>query len=200
MSDGRELLASPYAVYGAVFGTPFPLIDDDESAFDPAWTLFGTNGTRNYTEAGVVVALDQTLSPWFSAGATRAINSFRTQEAGSVGFTLGDMSIDQFAYVLDNAAIATVSASSGVAGQKSISLDRGPNAFKYALLARGLSPETDIETPQFAQFQVVRAVQSANASLTYAKTPTELAVQFDILDGLSGGVSCEYIAGTAPAL
>lgn len=200
-TDGREVLAAPYAVYVAPFSTAFPAIDAAEADFDAAWVLLGTNGTKNYTDAGVVVALNETTTDFTGAGSTRPMNAWRTQEGGTVGFSLADLSTEQFAMIMDDAVVTTVAAGPGVAGEKSFSLDRGPQTYKYAVLCRGLSPESTLQDNMFAQLEIARAYQSASQQLTYTKgTPTELAVEFTILENLGGsGSSVEYRAGTTPA-
>lgn len=199
-TDGREVLAAPYAVYVAPFGTTFPAIDDAEEDFNVAWVLLGTNGTKNYTDAGVVISLNETTTDFTGAGSTRPLNAWRTAEGGTVGFSLADLSTDQLAMILDDATVTEITAAPGVAGEKSFSLDRGVQTFKYAVLARGLSPESTLADNMFAQLEIARAYQSANQALTYTKgTPTEIAVEFTILENLAGGSSCEYRAGTTPA-
>jgi hypothetical protein len=199
-TDGREVLAAPYAVYVAPAGTAFPAIDDAEADFDAAWVLLGTNGTKNYTEAGVVVNLNETTTDFTGAGSTRPLNAWRTAEGGTVGFSMADLSAEQIAMILDDAAVTTVAAGPGVAGEKSFSLDRGVQTYKYAVLTRGLSPESTLADNMFAQLEIPRAYQTANQQLTYTKgTPTEVPVEFTILENLAGGSSCEYRAGTTPA-
>lgn len=198
-TDGREVLADAYEVYVAPSGTTFPKIDDEFDTFNEAWKLLGTNGNLNYVDSGVVVTLNETVTDFTGAGGTRPINGWRTAEGGTVALTLADCSIEQFSYVLDMATITDVAASSTAAGEKSISLDRGIQTFKYAILVRGLSPETTPDAPMYAQFEIERAYQSTNQAPAYTKgTPAELAAEFTILQGLGGADSCRYRAGVAP--
>lgn len=199
-TDGREVLAAPYAVYIAPGGTAFPAVDDDESAFDAAWVLLGTNGTKNYVDSGVVLTLNETVTDFTGAGGTRPMNAWRTAEGGTVAFSLADMSTDMLAHILDEATVTTVAGAAGVPGSKSFSADRGVQTYKYAVLLRGLSPEGTVEDALNAQWQITRAYQSGNQALTYTKgTPTELPVEFTILEGLGGVSSCEYFAQTPAA-
>lgn len=199
-TDGREVLAAPYAVYVAPEGTTAPAVDALESAFDADWFLLGTNGTKNYVDSGVVLTLNETTTDFTGAGSTRPINAWRTAEGGTVGFSLADMSAAMVAKILDDVQLTTVAGAAGVPGSVSFSADRGVQTHKYAVLLRGLSPEGTVDDALNAQWYIPRAYQSGNPAMTYTKgTPTELPVEFTILEGLGGVASCEYFAQTPAA-
>jgi hypothetical protein len=200
MSDGREVYAGPADVYIAAAGTAFPTLDDAPADFDDAWQLLGANGNKNQDDSGVVLTLNETTNEFSGAGATRGLNAWRTAEGGTIALSLADMSIATFAAVMDMATVTTVAAGSGTVGKKSISLDRGIQTYKYALVLRLPSPEAEIADDLPAQFNVVRSYQSGNQAPAFSKSnPALLAVEFTILEGLSGGDSVAYEVATAPA-
>lgn len=196
-TDGREVLAAPYAVYIAPGGTAFPTVDvePDDASFD-AFTLLGVNGTKNYSDTGVVLTLTGTYGDFTGVGGTRPMNAWRTADSGTVALSIADMSTELLADILDRVTVTTTAGASGVPGTKSFSADRGVQTYKYAVLLRGLSPEGTPEDALNAQWQFTRCYQSGNPAMTYAKTPTELPVEFTILEGLGGASSCEYYTQT----
>lgn len=196
MSDGIEVLAGPTTIWLGTVGTPLPAIDTAEADFDVGWLLVGTNGAKNYDESGVVISINETTATWTGLGGTLPMNAWREQEAVTCGFSIADLSAAQFALVLDDAMVTTISAGTAHAGEDSFSLIRGQQTHKYALLARGLSPEHEAMS---AQYELARVFQSANQSPTSVKgAPGMLACEFTVLDDLVNGLPGTLRIGNAP--
>lgn len=178
MAAPEEVVASPLTLYLAVVGTAFPLIDDAEADFDPAWEKLGTEGSLNYEEGGVSVTQSETKTPWTPAGATMPRKYFRTAESLGLKVGLTDIGPDAYAKVMNDAEITTVVAAAGVAGEKSFGLFRGDQVNAFALLARGLSP---VDNTLNLQYEFDHAFVSVNGDVVFDKgKPAFLPVAIDI--------------------
>jgi hypothetical protein len=193
-----EIVCAPYTVYVAPIGSAMPAIDDDEAAIlaTPDWNLLGTSGAKNYTDAGVAVTHGQTVSDFTPAGSTTPRKVWRTGETLTVGLTLADVSPEQYALVINNAAISTVAAGVGTAGEKHFQLMRGVQVSTHAILVRGIS---SVDEALNAQYEIPCAYEAGNPAPTYSKAnPAELAVEWHTLE-LTPGVFGTLRVGTAPA-
>jgi hypothetical protein len=192
-----EVIGTPYSTWLAPVGTDAPAIDTDEADFDPAWVELGTNGIMNQGSDGVTVNLGRTTQDFTPAGGTLPVKSWTTDEKLTVAFSLVDVSVEQFAAVMDDAAVTTISAASGAAGQKRISLVRGIAVKYYALLVRGISPYDD-GTGLSAQYEFTRVYQSGSQAPKYLKgTPAELACEFTICGDINDNDPAQYAAEEA---
>lgn len=180
MPAPHQITAYPLTVYLAPTGTAFPEIDDAEGAFDAAWITLGTEGNLDYEADGVSVGTPQTVETFTGAGSTAPRKAFRTDEGLTLGFTLVDLSPDQFALVMDDATVTTTAAGAGQAGHKAFSLKRGLDVETFALLARGQSTVNNALNLQFAWPTVF---QSGEPAPQFQKgTPAGLAVEFTALE------------------
>lgn len=171
-----EILGAPFELWIAPTGTDFPDIDETP-AID--WKLVGTNGNRNLSNDGVKVTHKQTLVYARPDGMTGPAKAFRTEEDLMIEFTIWDLTLEQYKFVLNDATITTVPASSGIAGSKSIPLTRGAFVAQHALLLRGPSPYMDDGN---AQYEVPQAVHDGNPVPMFKKgTPAGLLFTFTAL-------------------
>lgn len=178
-----EIVCAPYTVYVAPVGTAFPAVDLATPA--TPWKLSGTSGSKNYTDAGVTVTHGQTISEFTPAGSTTPRKTWRTAETLLIAYTLADVSPDQYATVLNDAAVTTVAPATGTAGDKHFELMRGVQVNTHALLVRGIS---SVDDSLNAQYEVPCAYESGNPAPTYSKAnPAELAVEWHALE-LTPGV------------
>lgn len=179
MSAPFEIICNPLTVYLAPVGTAFPATNAAPSG---SWFKLGTSGNKNYDEKGVTVTHSQTVAKWTSAGSTGARKAYRTAEALTLDFELVDMTIEQYAEILNGAAVTT---QAGPPATKTINLQQGLAVTLYALLARGVSPISDTLP---AQYQVPIAYQAGNPAPVYSKgAPAGLAVTFDTLEDATLG-------------
>jgi hypothetical protein len=166
MSEPFHIIGSPLTLYVAEPGTAFPTLDDTPARFDPAWFLIGTDGAKDYDEAGVTVTHSDSLNYFRGAGSTGPRKAFRTEEDLTVGITLADLSPEQYAKQMNDAAVRTVAADVGRMGTREFQLLKGLKVVGYSLLARGISA-LDEELP--AQYEVPLAVQSGSPAPVYTK-------------------------------
>lgn len=192
-----EIVAAPYQMWVAPTGTTFPKVDDLESAFGVSWVLLGTSGDRSYTDTGVQLNRQETTQDFTPAGSTLPIKKWTTAEAVTVAVTLADLTVEQFALIIDDAAVTTVAAGVGVAGEKSFSLIHGVQKHEYALLVRGISPYGETFN---AQYEFPRVCQDGNQQPTYSKqNPAELLAQFTVMDTIDATDPALYRAQNAAA-
>ena len=189
------LVAYPLTIYLADVETAFPDIDEAENEFS-SWTKIGTAGPLDYGDGGTTVTHSQTIETFAGAGSTAPRKAFRTEEGLRLGFTLHDISPEQYAKILDDASITTVAAGAGTAGEKSFEVLRGLNVQQFALLARGQSP---VDNALNMQFEWPTVYQSGEVSHAYDKgTPVGAAVEYTALEVTPGEFGTVRI-GTAPA-
>jgi hypothetical protein len=155
MAAPFEVVAGPLTVFVAPVGTAFPLVN---AAPPGTWFKLGTNGPDNFEENGVMVTHNQTLNPWRSAASTVARKVFRSAEEFLLEFTLVDLTIEQYAKVMND---ATVSTTVGPPATKDINLMLGTAVTTFAMIARGVSPINDTLP---AQYQVPIVYQGARRS------------------------------------
>lgn len=179
MSAPYEVIVAPLTVWVAPVGTAFPVTNANPPG---TWFKLGTNGTKNYDEKGVTVTHHETVNTFTPAGSTAPRKAFRVSEALTIEFELVDLTIEQYAKVLND---ATVNVTVGPPATKDINLLQGLNVTTFALLARGNSPIND-SLP--SQYQVPVVFESAEPSVVYSKgAPAALDVQFTALEDLTLG-------------
>jgi hypothetical protein len=199
MAAPFEIIAAPLELYIAPTGTAFPAIDDDETTILAGdWALVGKSGSRNYSDDGVSVKHGQTIASFTPAGATVPRKFWRTAESLDISVTIMDLTVEAYASALNDAAITTVVASTGIAGEKSIELFQGDQVKTHALLARGLSPYLD---GMFAQYEVPIVVNNSDSTeIVFNKgVPAGITLAFSAASDDTGDFGV-YRAGTAVAL
>lgn len=169
-----EVIAAPYSVYWATLGPTWPAIDATPGA---GWTVFGTSGNLNITDAGVTVAQPQETSEWRALGDIGTRKVFRTSEGLMVRFILADLTLEQYRHAINSNALTTVAAGSGTAGYKKLGLSRGAFVSQVALLIRGVSPHM---ADGFSQYQIPVAFFTGSPEVTFANSgePAGLAFEF----------------------
>jgi hypothetical protein len=135
-STPYEVIAAPFTVWIGAVGVVFPAVDEAPDSED--WTKLGTSGPLNYDDqTGVVVEPSQTTVPWRALGDAGSRKIFRTEEDFKVRLKLVDCSLEHYRRAVNDNAITTVAAASGVPGTKKIGLSRGFDVATMALLVRG---------------------------------------------------------------
>jgi hypothetical protein len=173
MPAPHEIVAAPLTVYLAPVGTAFPAVEDDVSAFDPAWEKLGKEGDANYDEEGVVVSHDETTSDFTPAGRTMPSKRFRVGESFEITLNLVDLSPETYAKVMNDAEITTSGSS------KSFSLYRGDQVASFAVLARG--PST-VDNDLACQYVFSKAFVSVDGKATWTKgKPTMLPTKIQAI-------------------
>lgn len=196
MAAPYEIVGAPLTVYLAPTGTAFPAIDAAPLA---AWFKLGTSGNKNYSEDGVTVSHEQSINVFRGAGATGPRKAFRTEEDLIINFSLADVSPEQYAKVINDAAITNTAAGAGVAGNKRFNIWQGLTVKTFALLARGLSSVDDALN---AQYEVASCFQNGAPAPVYNKgEPALLECSFQALDASGDGTGFGVLRiGTAAAI
>lgn len=181
--DPREMIVGPLAIYLAA---AVEAMDPVNAAPTGNWKLFGSSGTENYAEAGIVITHSQTLRQTFAVGATGPLKVNRQQEQLTIGLTLMDLTVSEYTKVLNNTAKSTDT----TPAIDYIGLRRGPDVTVLSLTAWGqlLSPEGAYD----AGFYVPRCYQSADPAMTFSKdSEAALAVVFTALEYASAATDEE---------
>lgn len=179
MSAPYEVVVGPYTVYVAPVGTAFPATNAAPSG---SWIKLGTSGAKNYDDKGVTVQHNQTIQRWKPSGTTGNRKAWRSSEVFTVAFELVDLTLEQYAVILNN---ATVTVQTGPPATKTIQLQQGISVATFALLARGNSPYNDTLP---AQYQVPIAFQADNPSPVFSlNTPGGLACTWEALEDATNG-------------
>lgn len=179
MAAPFEIIVAPLTVWVAPVGTAFPLTN---AAPAGTWFKLGSSGTKSYDSKGVTVTHNETLGKFVPAGGTAARKAFRSEEQFLLEFELVDLSIAQYAKVLNN---ATVNTTVGPPATQDIDLLQGLTVATFALIARGVSPVADTLP---SQYQVPLCYEAASPSIVYSKSaPAALDVQFEALEDATLG-------------
>ena len=188
MSSPYEIIAGPADVYLAAVGSTFPVVNATPSS---PWVLLGTSGSKNYDESGVKLDQSQTMELVYSLGCTGPVKAFRTKEGLKFSLVLMDMTLEQYSKALNGVTVSEVSASSGVAGTKSIPLRRGSDVTEYTLLLKSaMSPEGDSLS---MQYRVKKVFVDGNVSPVFVKgKPIGLEFSFVALEDLTASPGEEF--------
>lgn len=142
MAQPYEYISGPFEIYLAATGTAFPATP--ETAIGGSWTLYGTAGSKNYSEDGIVFRNPQSIERHGAYGTTGPRKPFRTKEDCEIEVTLEDLTLEHYKYALNGGAVTDTAAQSAVAGHRSLPLLRGRSVTQYAMLIRaGESPYGD---------------------------------------------------------
>lgn len=177
MAAPMEVIAAPLTVYVGVLGLNEP---DVSAGPDASWTKLGTAGTKNYSDKGIVVTHDQTIVTWKPAGSTGPRKAWRTEEFVTIEGELVDLTIEQYAKLMNDATVTT----SGI--KKSMPLQQGATVTMFSLLAVGISP---VDATLKAQYWCPMVFQADNPAPSFAAAgvPAMLAFKFQALEDATNG-------------
>ncbi len=170
-----EIVVAPFAVYVGPYGEAFPAV---EVAPAGNWVLLGTNGTENMDESGLTVGHEQTIDLHHVYGVTPPVKATRSQSQIKITFTLLDLTLEEYARILDDQTVTTTGQGGGSAGFKDVNMGLGLSVSEKAYLVRGAgaSPEG---TTWNMQYQVPRAFVSGSPSVVFTKT-APAALEFEL--------------------
>lgn len=160
MPAPHEVVAAPLTVYLAPVGTAMPDVFEPLASFPVGWEMLGTEGDRNYTDAGVVVNHGEEVEDFTPAGSTMPTKRFRTGESLMISLELADISPEMYAMVMNDAVVTDAGAF------KHFDLFRGDQVNSFAVTARGMS---SVDNELNMQYEFSRAFVSVNGELTYNK-------------------------------
>ena len=172
-----EIIMSPYEVWLAPVGETFPLIDAVPAG---NWAKLGTNGMFNLSEDGITVTHEQTISKKRTLGSTGVTKVNRSEENLMIAMVLNDLSMEQYAKILNNVSVNDVAPGAATAGYREITMRQGRDVSTFALLCRGASPYGDSFN---MQYQVPIVYQSENPAPVFNKTDAAgLALLFGAIE------------------
>lgn len=197
-----EIIAAPFDVYRAVTGTAFPLVNATPAA---AWKLVGSNGSLNYDEAGITIDHGQDFQEFRALGDAGVRKMFRTAEKLSIKLKLFDITLEQYAAALNDNAVTTVAAASGVPGTKKLGLSRGFSVATMALMIRGNVTPYGGTSAWNMQYEIPIAAQVGSPTVIYNKSmPVGLELEWMVLVDPSAATADErfgrIVTQTATAL
>lgn len=170
MPAPHEVVAAPLTIYLAAIGSTFPNIDAAPAA---PWAVLGTEGDRNYSDAGVTVSHGETVADFTPAGSTMPSKRFRTAEDFLISLNLVDLGPDAYAKVMNDADITEGG------HDDSFSLYRGDQVNAFAVLAKGMST---VDNDLALQYEFSKAFVSVDGDVVWNKgTPAMLPVKIQAI-------------------
>ena len=187
MPEPFEIIAGPIQAYIAPLATAWPDLDEAPAA---DWILLGESGDDNITEDGLTIRHTRSFEMFNSLGSTLSRKTFGTGEGIEVEFNIADLRAEVYDKALGGPATAVGSvvdtpAGAGVAGEKSLILDRGTTVHTVALLCRcGMSPYGDFNS----QWQFPAVQQNSEPELVFTKgVPIALNFRYIVIQDPNGG-------------
>jgi hypothetical protein len=157
-----EMITTPGELWLAPVGESFPDVD---SAPSGNWAKLGQSGMYSLNEDGVTVTHEQTLNQFRSLGATGPLKVNRSEENLTIGGILEDLSLEEYAKVLNDVSVSSGTTGSG-ADQKEIPLRQGKSVAVFAALLRIPSAYGD---GWDGQYEIPRVYQSENPAPAFTK-------------------------------
>lgn len=174
MPEPFEIMAVPFDAFLAPAGTAKPDIDIDPA---PPWKLLAKRGAAEYDEGGITVTHGQSVNVYRGLRGTGGVKAFRTSETLTVGLTLNDLSLEEYARILNDAVVTDGGAS------RTAPIHQGPQVATYALLLK--SPDGPYGDGLPIQLWVPKVYQSGSPAVVHRKgTPAGLALVFEALEDL----------------
>lgn len=199
-STPLEVVVGIADVYLADVGTAVPDISVGATGF----TLIGTAGKKNYDEAGVVIRSRQQIETdaFRMLGTLGPRKAARISEDLEVEFTLYDLNPEELlqAMTLSLTAgdITSVSASTGVAGGKKISMLRGLKVNQKALLVKWDAGSSPLAASMGMQLWLPRVVQVGQPELVSVKgRPIGLQFMLRAIEDASDGFGSLFLQSAA---
>lgn len=150
-----EVIAGPARVWLAAVGSTMPLITDDDNA-----VLADGFIELGRTDGGVTIAHNESIELITCDQVTGPIKALRTEETIVVSFSFANLTLENYAKVLNNVAVGTVASQ-----ERSINLYQGVTVAQFAMLIRGDSPYED----GILQFELPVVSQTGSPSMTFTR-------------------------------
>lgn len=180
-----EMIVAPGEIWLAPVGEGFPDVDAAPSG---NWALLGQSGMYSLNEDGIAVSHEQTLTQHRSLGATGPLKATRSEENLTIGGTLEDLTLEEYAKVLNDVSVTTGTTGSG-ADTKEITIRQGRSVSTFALLFRFPSAYGD---GWDAQLEIPRVYQSENPAPEFTKDgKAGLAFMFTALEDTDAATDAE---------
>lgn len=180
-----SMVVGPGELYVAPTGETFPDVDATPSG---NWAKLGADGSRSFTEDGLTISNEQSLSQRYTVGSTGARKAVRTQETMSVSGTLVDLTIETIAKILNDASVTTTTAATSQIGLEEVDTYRGADVNQFAVLIRYDSPYGD--TWQ-TQVEIPVMYSSSNLEYSLSKETSEVSFEFTALEDPNAATASE---------
>ena len=170
-----EIIAGPAQVFIADVGEAFPDTDEDPTAVG-AWTDLGR------TEGGITVRHTQSVELLMTDQLPGPVKPIRSEEGLEIEFQLAELTIENYAKVLNDKTVSAFGAAGGTPGFRKIDLHRGLDVQCNALLVRGPSPLGDFNM----QFEVPVVAQIEEPETVFVRDDKAvLAVNYTAIEDLT---------------
>jgi hypothetical protein len=156
-----EILAGPAEVYVAPVGETFPLINAVPAG---NWVRLGR------TKGGVNAQHNQTQKELRADQDTAPAKISRTEESMVLSFALMDLTLENFAKVLNNVAVTDTPPGATTAGYRTITMYQGVTVAQIAMLIRAPSPYLDVQIGGVSlgmDYRLTRVSQSGNPAVKF---------------------------------
>lgn len=181
-----HIIVAPYQIWRAPVGESFPAIDEVPAG---NWDLVGTDGNRDYDEAGITVTHGQNVEQFRFLGSTGPRKASRTEESLMLEFTVYDLSLEHYGAALNMKEPTIVAAGGGNPGTKTLALYQGFEVEVFSLLCRGAGPYGD---GWDAQYEIPYAFRDGDLAPVYSKgEPAGLAWQVVVLEDPDAATEAE---------
>lgn len=139
MAYPDEIMAGFWTPYIAPLGTAFPATPAVAPA--AAWIRIGTQSDAGIPESGITMAKTLEQDDYYGLGTTARIKTFTTRESHDIEFDLADLSLEALSLLKGGPATAAgdvvdTPAATGVAGYRTLTIQRGFTNRQFALLLR----------------------------------------------------------------
>jgi hypothetical protein len=173
-------------VWLAPVGESYPDVDNSPSG---NWAKLGSSGKKDYSEDGITINHEQTLNQFRSLGSTGPRKVSRSEENLTVTGVLEDLTLEQYAKILNDVSVSSGTTSGSGADIKEITTRQGLDVSLFALLIR--IPNAYGDSWQ-AQVQIPRVYQSDNPSPVFSKDEKAgLAFTFTALEDENASTDAE---------
>ena len=172
-----EIVNGPLEVYVGPVEESMPAVTLEPPGGN--WVLLGTLGDDEYSEDGVRIMHTETIEEFRSLGNTAPVKAFRTEESLVIGFSLMDLTLEEYSNVMNFNTITTAT------DDKTMPIYKGGDVLYKALLVRG-NDKSPYGTSYNIQWEIPRVRASGDQELIFVKgQPVGLAVEFTGMSDLS---------------
>lgn len=186
MPSPLEIVFAPGEVYAAPVGEAFPDVNEAPAG---NWELIGTEGSKNYDEAGVIIRSPVNMAKFRSLGSTVPRKVSITERDFVVEFTVVDMNPEELSlgYGADPDDIVDTPPGGGDAGERAITIPVSPVPLQRALLVR--VEQSPFGEGFFMQWEIFAASQVGSSEGTLSKsTPYGVRHTYEAVENSAGFV------------
>lgn len=183
-----EIVISGAKVYLAPIGETYPEIQATPAG---NWELLGSGGDVNLGDDGITVSHEQTLNPKRTLGSTGPVKVTRSEENLMISGVLEDLSLEEYAKILNDVTVTDVVADADTGGYRHIPMRQGNTVATFALLIRGENASPYGESYNF-QYEIPVVYQSGNPAPVFQKADSaSLSFEFTALEDTNAATAAE---------